>query len=245
MGEQGAFLAFEDDFGETDAVGIDDFAAALGEAPPLIFLSACRTAEQKAGSRPFAIELAAVVANLVGWDGSVYDRDAIHFAKIFYAEIALGRPVPLAAAMARRELLKSRDANRDTGAGLHWHLARVYLGPGGGGAMGRADGIAAVGDLCGQFPAWAGYAEPAIDVLRQAAAAYRKLGQVQKAQGIDERIAEIEAGKGRQAFSRERAGVDAANHPRPSPCLSPRRRGERERKAARSPPPRHLPCSAK
>ena len=70
---------------------------------------------------------------MLGWDGSVYDVDATAFAQILYGELALGATVPAAAARARRALLQAAAA--DPRQGRHWHLARVYLGPGGGGAL--------------------------------------------------------------------------------------------------------------
>jgi hypothetical protein len=81
----------------------------------------------------FARRLATRVANVVGWDGSVYDSDANEFARVFYGKLGRGDSVPWAAAVARRALLLQHNA--DTRRGRHWHLARVYLGPGGGGPL--------------------------------------------------------------------------------------------------------------
>jgi hypothetical protein len=99
---------------------------------------------QRDGTRPpgavgaeiaasFARQLATQVANVVGWDGSVYDRDAADFAQVFYGELGRSSPVPRAAAVARRTLLQQHSQDRQRGR--HWHLARVYLGPRGGGAL--------------------------------------------------------------------------------------------------------------
>jgi hypothetical protein len=90
------------------------------------------------GARPelaasFARQLVTQVANVVGWDGSVYDADATGFALEFYAELSRGGSVPRAAALARRALLRKNFA--DARQGRHWHLARVYLGPLGGGPL--------------------------------------------------------------------------------------------------------------
>jgi hypothetical protein len=85
---------------------------------------------------PLARQLATLAANVVGWDGSVFDRDAIDFAATFYAELGLRSSVPRAAAVARRLLLQARA--EDPKRGQHWHLARVYLGPGGGGPLCQA-----------------------------------------------------------------------------------------------------------
>ena len=81
----------------------------------------------------FARQLVTQTANVLGWDGSVYDRDAIEFAAALYSELGLGSSVPRAAAVGRRALLRLRGENPQRGR--HWHLARVYLGPGGGGPL--------------------------------------------------------------------------------------------------------------
>jgi len=116
---------------------VGDLAAVLGDEgqqPALIFLSACRTAEHGPAASAFTQALIrAGVANALGWDGSVYDADAIAFAETFYAHLARACSVAHAAAQARRALLQKHLANRHQG--LHWHLARVYLGPAGGGPL--------------------------------------------------------------------------------------------------------------
>jgi tetratricopeptide (TPR) repeat protein len=89
--------------------------------------------EQKTGpelATPFVRRLAAVIPNVVGWDGSVYDADAIDFAKDFYKQLAGYSPVPRAAAVARHALLRKKGQTPTRGR--HWHLARVYIGPQGG-----------------------------------------------------------------------------------------------------------------
>ena len=73
------------------------------------------------------------VANALGWDGSVYDENAILFAQTFYKQLAAGRSVSYAAAQAQGALLRAHL--KDPKRGRHWHLARVYLGPQGGGAL--------------------------------------------------------------------------------------------------------------
>jgi hypothetical protein len=73
------------------------------------------------------------VANVLGWDGSVYDRDAMAFAEHFYTELAGREQIPRAAAQARLALRRAGLA--DPEQGRHWHLARLYLGPRGGGAL--------------------------------------------------------------------------------------------------------------
>lgn len=148
----GPVLMLESLEGDPRLVSPGEIVTACGPQPPaLIFLSACRTAalgakadasEPRQPQRlfaspdvtmPFARQISAQIANVVGWDGSVYDRDATLFAAEFYAQLALGFNVPRAAAMARRRLLDERAQNPERGQ--HWHLARVFLGPGGSGPL--------------------------------------------------------------------------------------------------------------
>jgi tetratricopeptide (TPR) repeat protein len=132
----GPALAFETPVGDLALITPGDLSRALGERkPPFVFLSACRTAQSSVWSRAEAIEpfvramVRGGVPNIIGWDGSVYDDDAILFARTFYGELAEHASVPFAAATARRELLRSH--RNDTQKGRHWHLARMYAGPSG------------------------------------------------------------------------------------------------------------------
>ncbi|MCW5704775.1 MAG: CHAT domain-containing protein [Bradyrhizobium sp.] len=163
LSEHGPVLLLESPVGDADEVAPGDLARALGERkPPLVVLSACRTAERgSAGARgsppgdasgdantrtpnlrrelasPYARQLVMMVANVVGWGGSVYDRDAIDFAAAFYEELSKGATIPYAAAVARQVLLRLNV--QDPERGRHWHLARVYAGPCGGGALCASD----------------------------------------------------------------------------------------------------------
>ncbi len=134
----GPALAFETPEGDLALITPGDFARALGERkPPFVFLSACHTAEASAGNGAEVIEpfvralIRTGVPNVLGWDGSVYDDDAILFARTFYGELAEHASVPFAAATARRELLRTH--RNDAEKGRHWHLARVYAGLSGAG----------------------------------------------------------------------------------------------------------------
>jgi hypothetical protein len=134
----GPVIALETPEGGLALTAPGDFAGALGETkPPLVFLSACRTAEAEAVEAFVRALVRAGVPNVLGWDGSVYDSDAIHFASTLYGELAEHTTIPFAAAKARRDLLGSHL--NDPHKGLHWHLARVYAGPNGAGqCCGRA-----------------------------------------------------------------------------------------------------------
>ncbi|MEZ4869727.1 MAG: CHAT domain-containing protein [Caldilineaceae bacterium] len=134
-----AALALESPEGELALTRPGPFATLLGERKAtLVFLSACRTAESHqngaaAVSEPFVRALIrAGVANALGWDGSVYDTDAIRFARAFYGEVANHATIPFAAAQARQAVLRAH--REDPKQGRHWHRARVYIGPTGGGA---------------------------------------------------------------------------------------------------------------
>ncbi|MFC7455075.1 tetratricopeptide repeat protein [Insolitispirillum peregrinum] len=148
-------LLLETDTGAADDVSPERLFRALGQTmPPLLFLSACRSGQRGtssgplsvgAGRRdaspavvqpsltiPFAQSMASHVPHVLGWDGSVYDADAKVFAQALYAELARGSTVAYAAAEARQQVLAAKGPGTP---GEHWHLARVYLGPGGGGAL--------------------------------------------------------------------------------------------------------------
>ena len=145
LGGSGPFLALETDEGACDPVDAGRLCALLGDEermPRLVFLSACRTAERPGSGAACFVQalVGAGVANAVGWDGSVQDSDAIRFAETFYGELAGGRPVVHAAALARRALLTVHETGKEQPGGsamdgAHWHLARVWLGPRGGGAL--------------------------------------------------------------------------------------------------------------
>jgi hypothetical protein len=131
------FLCLESPEGREERVTIGKLSKAVGEErskPSLVFLSACRTGEHGAAASSFVQSLVrSGVLNAIGWDGSVYDGDAIAFTEIFYRELAAGRTIEYAAAHGRRALLRNHLA--EPSRGRHWHLARVYAGPRGGGAL--------------------------------------------------------------------------------------------------------------
>jgi CHAT domain-containing protein len=125
----GPYLMLEDEAGERAAAFVADMVRCLGDAeqrPPLVFLSACRTAEQQARSGESFVRalVRSGVANVLGWDGSVYDRDAAAFAEGFYEALALGRSVAHAAAEARRQLLTTLTRNPHAAASTGiWHAS--------------------------------------------------------------------------------------------------------------------------
>jgi tetratricopeptide (TPR) repeat protein len=141
--KRGHVLALEDEVGDLAYADAGQIVELLGdpERTPLVFLSACRTAEQAESApgivlpfEPFVRDLArAGVANVLGWDGSVYYADALAFAQVFYRELTGRERIPRAAAVARQALRVA--GMEDPQCGRHWHLARLYLGPKGGSAV--------------------------------------------------------------------------------------------------------------
>lgn len=138
---EGPNLILETQDGYQDFVSPEKLAKVWENDPPsLVFLSACRTSEEPQDlAEAFTARLARGVPAVVGWDGSVYDPDAIEFSEAFYSELAGFRTTPQAAARARRTLLES--SRKDATKGTHWHLARLWLGPKGGEALCARDGI--------------------------------------------------------------------------------------------------------
>ncbi len=129
-------LALEDDKGGLDPVTAGRLCEAMGShRPPLAVVSACRSAEQAGAAVPLALALMeAGLPQVIGWAGSVYDSDAIVFARALYEALGRRETVPAAAAIARRALVEALQRDPE-GAGQHWHLARVHLGPHGGGPL--------------------------------------------------------------------------------------------------------------
>ena len=68
---------------------------------------------------------------VIGWDGSVDDRAATAFAERLYRALADRADLAVAVGDARRVLLESEDPV----VRADWHLARLWLGPAGGGPL--------------------------------------------------------------------------------------------------------------
>jgi tetratricopeptide (TPR) repeat protein len=132
----GPVLSLENEDGGVDLVGLEKIKTPLGEygRVSLVFVDACdsdRRGKREDGGRlaSFTHMLGGVgVANVVGWHGSVGNPDSYTFSKVFYGHLTKGETVPCAVARARAELLRS-SPNSD------WHMARLHLGPQGGGAL--------------------------------------------------------------------------------------------------------------
>lgn len=145
-------LLMEDDAGGPRPVTAGELVRLLVPGPRLVFVSACLTATGAdapddlppgeggkggagAGGGLVAHSLATALVSagvpaVIGWDGSVDDRAATVFAGHLYAALAGQADLAVAAGDARRVLLESADPRVQ-----HWHMARVWLGPAGGGAL--------------------------------------------------------------------------------------------------------------
>ncbi len=147
-------LMMEDDTGEGRPTTAGDLASLLSAVPRLLFVSACltatgadagahlppgdgRKAEPGLGSGGLvahSLATALVAAGfpaVIGWDGSVIDRSATAFAERLYRGLAGRADLAVAVGDARRVLLDSPDPV----VRADWHLARLWLGPAGGGPL--------------------------------------------------------------------------------------------------------------
>ena len=146
----------EDEVGGGRPTTAADLVSLLTTGPRLLFVSACLTATgaDASGHLPpgdgrkgepgpgtgggglvahsLATALvAAGVPAVIGWDGSVDDRAATAFAERLYRGLADRADLAVAVGDARRVLLESQDP----AVRADWHLARLWLGPAGGGPL--------------------------------------------------------------------------------------------------------------
>jgi len=148
-------LMMETEVGEDRPATAAELASLLPGGVRLLFVSACLTATgadaaghlppaggHKADPGPGAggglvahsLATALVTAGMpavVGWDGSVGDRAATLFAQRLYDKLADRADLAVAVGDARRTLLGSEDR----AVRADWHLARLWLGPAGGGRL--------------------------------------------------------------------------------------------------------------
>ena len=147
-------LMMEDELGGGRPTTAADLAGLLtATTPRLLFVSACLTATgaddtahlppgdgRKGAPGPggglvaHSLATALVAAGfpaVIGWDGSVDDRAATAFAERLYQDLSRGADLAVAVGDARRVLLESDDPHVRT----DWHLARLWLGPAGGGPL--------------------------------------------------------------------------------------------------------------
>jgi hypothetical protein len=144
----------EDELGDERPTSADALVGLLTPRPRLAFVSACLTATGAdvtghvpggAGHRggPAAEPgvwvahsmatglVTAGIPAVIGWEGSVSDEAATRFAEHLYRQLSRRVEVAEAVADARRHLLTCSDERQRA----EWHLARLWLGPAGGGPL--------------------------------------------------------------------------------------------------------------
>jgi hypothetical protein len=149
-------LLMEDDVGEGRLTTAADLVRLFTIEPRLLFVSACLTATGAdatghllpgrghkgvpggvpGGDGLVAHSLATALVSagmpaVIGWDGSVGDHAATVFAERLYRSLANRADLSVAVGDARRALLESDDPL----VRADWHLARLWLGPAGGGPL--------------------------------------------------------------------------------------------------------------
>ena len=126
-------LVLEDEEGATCPVGADELSQEIGgNRPRLLCLSACETAasDRVIGSLGLGMIQRGMPA-VLGWGGFVRDGEATEFASRLYRHLARHEPLAESVAWARLGLLTPEAGPR----GRDWHLARLFLGPQGGGVL--------------------------------------------------------------------------------------------------------------
>lgn len=138
-------LLLEDDIGDPAFISADLLALQLASHHPrLLFLSACETAQADPVLPSLARSLVlAGTPAVLGWAAPVGDGEATLFASLLYDGLAKGLDLAHSLALARLQLA---DHDRLPASGTaaprsrDWHLARLFLSAGGGGALATAGG---------------------------------------------------------------------------------------------------------
>jgi tetratricopeptide (TPR) repeat protein len=133
-------LLLEDEFGDASLATAQELARELaGHRPRLLLLSVCQTTVTEDVVHSLVWPLVQRVAPAVlGWAGSVQDQEPKNFAGLLYRRLTDGEPLVQAVAHARLEMLlpgPRRPPAPIGGQSRDWHLARLYLGPSGGGVL--------------------------------------------------------------------------------------------------------------
>ncbi|MEZ5574149.1 MAG: CHAT domain-containing protein [Candidatus Competibacteraceae bacterium] len=139
-------LCLETDEGATDLASVEHLIKELStHRPRLLFLSACHTAEgAETGDGTGIVDslalalLRAGMPAVLGWDGPVSDAEATEFAAHLYRQLSRKADLQAALAEARFALLNRPGAD-PLARSRDWHLARLFLGPTGGGSLVKGD----------------------------------------------------------------------------------------------------------
>jgi len=133
-------LLLEDDIGNADFIDANKLVTRLaGAHPRLLFLSACETAQADPVLPSLARSLVlAGTPAVLGWAAPVLDAEATLFASALYQRLTAGADLVEAIAYARLELANAEQLGPD--GSRDWHLTRLFLAPGGGGAVATAGG---------------------------------------------------------------------------------------------------------
>ena len=139
-------LCLETDEGATDLASVGRLIGELStHRPRLLFLSAgnsARSVDARDGSGIVDSLALAVLREgmpaVLGWDGSVSDAEATEFAAHLYRQLSRKADLQAALAEARFALLNRIGADPLTRS-RDWHLARLFLGPTGGGPLVKGD----------------------------------------------------------------------------------------------------------
>ncbi|MBW6439963.1 CHAT domain-containing protein [Actinoplanes hulinensis] len=149
-------LMMEDEVGDGRPTSAPDLVRLFSALPRLVFVSACLTATGAdarghlpagEGRRDLVLEpedatgviahsmstglITAGIPAVIGWDGSVTDVAATLFAEELYRRLGARADLAVAVGDARRALLAQTQAE----VRADWHLARIWLGPTGGGPV--------------------------------------------------------------------------------------------------------------
>jgi hypothetical protein len=128
-------LVMETDLGAPAYISAEELAQQFtGRYPRFLFLSACHSAASQAATDSLALALTKCgFPAVLGWSGTVQDGEATEFTSILYGRIARGDSIENAVLAARQTLLHKDPMW--TFPSRNWHLARLYLGPDGRGAL--------------------------------------------------------------------------------------------------------------
>ncbi len=141
-GDGSAALVLETHDGRPHLAAPVELAGAVTLYPPrLLFLSAAETPPSHLNLSSYSASLVTLgIPAVLSWSGPLSETEALHFSTRFYGLFSRGQPLAHAVARARWELPGKGEQRFDgPGGSQTWHRVRLYLGPGGGGALSRGN----------------------------------------------------------------------------------------------------------